>query len=302
VNYLTLNIRLFYSTVVPSWGFSVRYREVSAAQPSYILPPPPTVVGAFAYPLARILGLADTAPRELRHGRGYIVSRNMVAFLDATIVASAGVSGNGGLVMHQEPTKLNASMYKGSSEASRIRAEPYTKKFYEEALPRIFPVQAVGATFALSVEVYLTWVVDIDRLLRNLGNQGIKLTEEDIDMAGQQAVLGITRIGSKEGIVAVDPAKSGYEKNPVVKAPGENIKTVQYVLKTCVETQESIPVVDLPSVDYTLRPFYVVSTSASNTVLLPYSIPTPGWFRVKHPCRAYAPRNGYEHLFTGVGL
>jgi len=298
---LSQNIRVFYTSTTLSWGFTVRYREVSAAQPSYILPPPTTIVGAFSYPLARMLGLADSLPERKAYKNGYLASKTMKAFLDSTLAASAGVAGEGGLVMHQEPSKIHASIYKGVSEADRIRAEPFTEKFYRDALTRIFPVQATGATYAPGVKLYMTWVLDADKLLKNLRENGVRVVEEDLDSAARQAVHGVTRVGSKEGIVAVDHGLTGYERNPEIVSPGGKIRTIQYVPSECVDPEDKIPQVTLPYLDYSPRLFYIPSESASNTFLKPYSIPTGKWLRVKHPCKAYAPRE-FKEEFTSVGI
>jgi len=298
---LNQNIRVFYTSTTLSWGFTVRYKEVSAAQPSYILPPPTTIVGAFSYPLARILGLVDKLPENKAYKNGYLVSKTMKTFLESTIAASAGVVGEGGLVMHQEPSKIHASIYKGGEEANRIRAEPFTKKFYGESLPKIFPVQAVGATYAPGVKLYMTWVLDVDKLLKNLRENGVQVGEEDLDSAARIAVHGVTRIGSKEGIVAVDPDLTGYERNPEIVNPGGKIRTIQYVPSECVDPEEMIPQITLPYLDYSPRLFYIPSESASNILLKPYSVPIGKWLRVKHPCKAYAPRE-FKQEFTSVGI
>ncbi|WP_448577119.1 CRISPR-associated protein Cas5 [Thermosphaera sp.] len=295
------NIRVFYTSTTLSWGFIVRYKEVSAAQPSYILPPPTTIVGAFSYPLARILGLIDKLPENKVYKNGYLVSKTMKTFLESTIAASAGVAGEGGLVMHQELSKIHASIYKDGSDANNIRAEPFTGKFYGKSLPRIFPVQAVGATYAPGVKLYMTWVLDVDKLLKNLRENGVGIGEKDLDSAAQLAVHGVTRIGSKEGIVAVDPDLTGYERNPEIVNPGGKIRTIQYVPSECVDPEEMIPQITLPYLDYSPRLFYIPSASASNILLKPYSVPTGKWLRVKHPCKAYAPRE-FKQEFTSVGL
>lgn len=295
------SIRLFYSTLTLSWGFTVRYRDVSASQPAYVVPPPTTVVGAFAYPLARLLGIRDRFERRLKYRSGALISRFMKEILDSTKTASAGVvveEPETGIVVHSEISKISASIYKGESEKARMRAELHTIHFYAEALPRIFPAQAVGSAYAPGVKFLLTWVVDVDKLSKSLG-----LREEDIDSIGPLVSTGVTRVGSKEGIASNDPEESGYDKNPVVKT-GEEFETAQYVLESCVEPLSATPTptVELPYLDYELRRFYVPSIQASNAILVPFRKGETQRFKLKEPCRAYQPSKKELESFTSVGV
>lgn len=302
---MSKSIRLFYSTVTLSWGFTVRYKDVSASQPAYVIPPPTTVVGAFAYPLARLLGERDSLEKKLTHGRGTLISSFMEKAVDATIAASAGVVVDEpeiGIVVHSEISKISASIYKGSTEKDKIRAEVHSMEFYTEALPRIFPAQAVGSAYAPGVKLLLTWVVDVEKLLKKLSmNPGVKLKEEDIDSIGRLVSTGVSRIGSKEGIASTDPAESGYDREPVVRA-GEEFETAQYVLASCVEPFMVTPTVELPYLDYELRRFYVPSVQASNAILLPFRKGETRRFKLKEPCKAYQPSREGMESFTSVGV
>lgn len=294
-------IRLFYSTVTLSWGFTVRYKDASASQPAYVLPPPTTVVGAFTYPLARLLGLRDTGHGRISYESGALITELMRKAMEATITASAGVvveEVETGAIVHNEISKITASMYKGGTEKGRIRAKPHSPEFYKEALPRIFPAQAVGSAYAPGVKLLLTWVVDVEKLSRSLG-----LKEEDLDSHGTLISIGVTRIGSKEGIASNDPAESGYDKNPRVKV-GESFETVQYVMEQCVEPIEITPppIIELPHLDYVLKRFYIPSVQASNTVVVPLKKYELRKFRLKEPCRAYQPSVQDLESFTSVGL
>ena len=306
MNGLGNNLRFFYSAVTLSWGFTVRYREVSAAQPSYILPPPTTVVGAFGRSFGKLLGLLDAPskdPKDREHKEGYVISRAMKIFLESTVAASAGIIGTGGLVEHQELSKIHASIYKGSTELGKIKAEPFSMKFYKESLTRIFPAQAVGASYGPGIRIYLSWVLDIDKLINKFKERQILLKEEDVDSVAPIAAHGLTRIGSKEGIVAHEPELTGYDKNPEIIQDGGKVRTIQYVQSECVDPEEAVPLVSLPSIDYTLKQYYVPSATASNSFLIPFSSSASGakWMRLKSPCRAYSPKN-HRIEFTSVGL
>jgi len=303
VNGLGNNLRFFYCAVTLSWGFAVRYKEVSAAQPSYVLPPPSTVVGIFGNSLGRLLGLSDEPSKGLKHEQGYVISKMMKIFLESTVSASAGVLGNGGLVVHQELSKIYASFYKGESEAYKMSSEPFSQDFYETSLPRIFPAQAIGASYGPGIRIYLSWVLNIDKLINKFKERQILLKEEDVDSVAPIAAHGLTRIGSKEGIVAHEPELTGYDNNPEIMQDGGKVRTIQYVQSECVDPEEAVPLVSLPSIDYTLKQYYVPSASASNSFLIPFSSSASGakWMRLKSPCRAYSPKN-HRIEFTSVGL
>ncbi|MEZ0394285.1 MAG: hypothetical protein ABWK00_04495 [Desulfurococcaceae archaeon] len=256
------------------------------------------MVGAFAYPLARLLGLRDVLGKRRWRGSGALITDAMEAFLDSTLAASAGVAADSpsGLVTHSELSRISAPMYKGATEKGRMRAEPFSPEFYEEALARIFPVQAVGSAYAPGARLLLSWVVDVARLSKALG-----VGEEDVDAAGPIAAKAVSRIGSKEGIVAPEPELSGYAKSPKV-IEGGKIRTLQYVLEECADPIYEVPSVELPYLDYGLRRFYVPARHGSNNVLVPWSRGArPPPFELKGGCRAYAPPDEALEAFTSVG-
>lgn len=291
-------LRFFYSTIRLSWGFTVRYREVSAAQPAYVLPPPTTVVGAFAYPLARILGFRDVYESGEKLGNGVLVSKYMKPFLEATRAASAGVITDmgAGLAVHSEISKISAVRYKGDTERRRMMTTPFSNRFYTEALPKVFPALAVGSTYGPGATLLLSWVVDASKLSKSLG-----LKEEDIDSVGPIASHGVSRIGSKEGLVASDPEGSGYVKNPRILASSP-FKTIQYVIKKCAEPLYTAPEVELPYLDYRLRKFYVPSIQASNALVVPLKRGELLDFTLQEPCKAYVPLGEGLEPFTSVGI
>ncbi|MGC8987945.1 CRISPR-associated protein Cas5 [Infirmifilum sp.] len=274
-------VRVFYTEALLSWGFVVRHRGASAAQPAYVLPPPTTVVGAFAYPLARILGLNPNAESEVKWGDGRLISSTMKVFLEATIAAAAGVRAHPhrtGLATAQEPGRIIASPYKGDTERGRIKTEPF-----ESAIPRAMPVQGVGATYAPGVTVGLAWAIDGYKLAKELGIQ-----LEKLDAVAEKAPFGVVRLGSKEGFLAVDYSRSMYVKNVKLLGPGDKFRTWLYVDSTCVDPLDQAYVHQLPMPDlsYRLKRYYVPSQLASHNVVVPLPEHVLPLFKLVEPCGA----------------
>jgi len=268
-------IRVFYSRLSLAWGFIVRLKNASASQPSYLLPPPPTIVGSLAYAFARYLDIREPKVRKIKYREGIITNQLMKAFLESTLVASASVVGNIGLATHMEPGKIIASMYKtGDNQIRTIKeAKPGSDVFYKEAIPLVLPVLAQGATYG-PAELEILWAFDAARLSEMLGKEvGYELSIEEIDREMPRALLGATRLGSKESIVAVDASSMKYSREPRILSVGDVFTTRLYVPVECVESTvftqfTSIQMYDL---DYVEKSFYIPfateELSSGNTVL-----------------------------------
>ncbi len=275
------SLRVFYARVTLSWGFIVRFFGVSAAQPSYPVPPPTTVVGAFAYSLSRVLGL-NPAGAGIRWGDGRLVSDTMKPFLEATVLASAGLLSSGasaGVAVHQEINRIIASPYKSGGDVSNIR-EP---KHIEDAIQRALPVQAVGGAYSPGLKLELLWAVDMNRLSKEFD-----ISVERLDDAAKKAVHGVVRVGSKEGIVAIE--KSIYIEKPDVAGTGGRIRTRLYVDHECVEeVLDPAYVIKLliPDLRYRLKRYYVPARGGSNNIILALreDMPSPR-FRITNECKA----------------
>lgn len=281
-----MELRIFYSKVNLSWGFVVRYLGTSASQPSYLLPPPTTVVGAFGYPLLRLLGRKDYAEVEA-HERGRVLTKDMKALLNSTLASASGIPPieEGilvGVATYQEISRIIGLPYKGSSEAKRFVEEPTPKD-----IARAMPVQAVGASYGPKATLDLVWVVNVEKLAKEL-----KVSVKDIDSVGPIAVKGVSRIGSKEGIVAVLP-ESSYITQVQVLNPGDRFKSYMYTPANCVQLLDSAYAheVILPDLKYAHTTFYVPALTVSGSFLLPLSkfIPT---FKLMEPCKAYTFKEG----------
>jgi len=283
------NLRVFYAKALLSWGFMVRYRGTTAAQPAFPIPPPTTVVGAFAYPLAKMLKLSPRTITStgIEWGKGKLISEAMKPFLEATITASAGFlshkSIQTGLAVYQEPSRLIASPYKGGGEIERIKKAKFMESsFFEEALPRALPVQAIGAAYAPALIVELLWVIDVVKLSKQIG-----VSVDRIDNSAKKAVYGIVRIGSKESIVALENAL--YVENPKVIGPGEKMNSRLYMERACVEALDPTLTAEIifPDLKFRLTPYYLPARISSNTIIIPLSEDSPlPLFRILDPCKA----------------
>jgi CRISPR-associated protein Cas5a/b/c len=299
-------LRAFYAKVLTTWGFVVRHRGVSAAQPAYPVPLPTTIVGAFGYPLIRMLKLPLGRAGGIEWGEGNLVTEVMKPLLEATITASGGLTSPRyeassrthtsilwfGLAVHQEPGRINAVPFKGGGDLERIRRAKFASTdFFIEAVPRALPVQAVGAAYAPRLKLELLWVVDVERLSKELG-----ISVERLDSAAQKAIYGVVRVGSKEGLVALEDAK--YTTEVKIHRPGENVHSRLYVSKACAELQAgSAGELVMPDLRYRLSYFYLPAQVASNNLVipLPEEYPAPV-FKVLSPCVAYSIDTGIASM------
>lgn len=292
-------ISVFYARTSMTWGFTVRYKGVSAAQPSYPVPPPTTVIGAFGYALARILDLNPYQGFDSEKvGNGYIISFTMKVFLESTITASAALVKPKGLIsglsIYLEPTRLIASAYKGGTELTRIKkAKIFTDEFFADALNRMLPVQATGSAYAPELLLDLLWIVDADKLSKELG-----LRREEFDKIASKAVHGVVRVGSKEGLVAIQ--KAGYYTKASTLSTGGGFRTRFYVPAECVEPldREFVAEIELPGLSYSPRRFYIAAQLASQNIIIPLPEDLlPPQYRLLSGCTSYTvPLEGAESL------
>jgi len=151
-----------YTILDLHWGYTVRQPGATAAQSAYVLPPPTTVVGAFANPLARILGVPDYVERRLLV-RLPVQNRFMKCLLGATLAAGAGLlparSPAIGAATYEEPSRIMGTPYKGGGDYR----EAVRKPAYLSATT-LLPVQAVGAASAPGALLALAWLVNVDVL------------------------------------------------------------------------------------------------------------------------------------------
>ncbi|MFP3201494.1 MAG: type I-A CRISPR-associated protein Cas5a [Sulfolobus sp.] len=187
------------TTFTASWGFSVKDLGTTAYQPSFILPPPTTAIGALTSGVARALG------------KLYEDNKLLDVINKATLYA--GFSVEGAIAQH-----VDISRY-----IIRVYMRPTNRK-----LPQYqFGAVPVGKTYVYG------------RLKMLVALDPSKLTLE-VRQVLSKAPYYITRIGMKEGIVAVDEVKVGeaeerevfdssfYQRVDCVEVVGEGFLTVSY--------------------------------------------------------------------------
>ncbi len=168
-----------YVTVLleAQWGWSVRVPGASVGGASLPLPPPSTLVGALASPLARMLGWGETIVEK---GVVYSSTLKLVRHLEA---AGARIV-DGVAAFFSDPLK-----------AVNI---PYLRPQNRLNENMWFSLQAMGAYSAPSVKLEATLVFK-DTLL-----------EEGVDEKTLEAAAwSISRIGCKEGLVHVSSVVVG---------------------------------------------------------------------------------------------
>ncbi|MEB3862035.1 MAG: hypothetical protein GSR84_07435 [Desulfurococcales archaeon] len=194
---------LLYSKIRLHWGFITRVPGASAAQPAYPLPPPTTVVGAYANPLARLVGepdslytgLAGGPPRGRRRPR--LMPRILKCSFEATLGAGAGLSGLVGVASIEEPSRILAGPYKGGGSYEKaVRSPPYI------GVQEVMPVQAMGHAIAPGAMIEMAWLLDADRLSACLG-----VGEEKLVGILELVAWSVYRVGSREGLASVVDAR-----------------------------------------------------------------------------------------------
>ncbi|MEZ0346150.1 MAG: hypothetical protein ABWK01_06340 [Infirmifilum sp.] len=290
--------RLVFARASLHWGFVVRQLQATAAQLALALAPPTTIVGAFAAPLLRTLGFVDKALR--RSGTHKTLSAHFECALRASLAASMGVlpremqEGAAGLSVHEELSRLSAGSYKGGGAwEEALKASPGSFKFYSKFITEALPVQAVGAAYGPGVKVDLVWVFDASKLATCLS--GLDISIEDLDKAGVAAAYGVSRLGSKEGILSVEDAKYlrfGDAELRLAKA-GEVFETHTYVPAECAEplVGGSAATVELWDFDYQPKRFWAPALSNVAIVFAPSRSALPK-YRVADDCTACIIRVG----------
>jgi len=284
---------IFYSKITLYWGFSTRLPGMTAAQPSLILPPETTIVGAFFKPLLTVLGINPFTKSKGRSAeREGVITPLFDRALKATLSASAALlpSDAGdrdvGLAMYMELTRVLASPYKTGGEVSRLKQPLESTKFYTEALPRIFPVQALGSTYGPGAVLALEWVVDLEKLSEGLASE----TGLDYDTVfksvvdnGAKIAHGVSWLGSKEGLTAV--IESGFAE---ARLGGKEVRTPFYIPVYCVEDvidRELVAEIVLWNKSYAYTKYYIAGVHGTGALIIPSSIYPR--YKIKSECSTY---------------
>ena len=183
-----------YFSAIPSWGIIVREPNVSASQPSLQFPPPTTLVGALAYGIAKALGISyEVKPG----GKG---KKAVPLTLPSEVFPSVLYAG-ASLGPHTVIADLNRYIIRTFQRATRERREDPNFQF--GAVP-------VGKTY-VSGEVRAVIAFDEEGLLEAIREYSGK-DVKDLESLLRASASYVTRLGSKEGIVAVSEVEVGRPK------------------------------------------------------------------------------------------
>ncbi len=260
------NLRFLYSKLSLHWGFTVRVKGATAAQPALVLPPPTTVIGTFAHPLARLLGLQEEyVPVAKKAKEKAVITPIFECFLRSARGATAGLDPESatGLSTHMETTRIMGLVYKTGGQVREALKRPIYS-----ATPVIMPVQPLGSTYAPNGILHIGALIDIGDLAKCLGT-----SVQDIDAHGLKACYGVSRLGSKEGLVSVLGAAYGEPES----SEGD-ISTIGYVpasmaIKRASEFFVSIYMYDL---EYRMAEYLVpvgIRIASQNIITPPVRLP-----------------------------
>ncbi len=264
-----------YSTLQLHWGFIVRQAGASAAQSAYIVPPPTTIVGAFASPLARILEIPDAIDPERIRGRRAklpVSNRMMLCAINSTLAAGAGLEPGSGVVVYEEPSRISGPPYKGGGAYDRAVEKPIY-----ESVQEILPVQAVGAVSAPNARMVIAWLVNIDELGSCMGRS----VEESML---EEAAWSVYRLGSREGISSV--TRAGVDVDPEILNAGV-VETILYQKEECVAPVHGANVagVTLLNTSYEESYYYMPAGMMSGSSIITPP-PRPVKFMLRDGCSA----------------
>ena len=294
-------VSLLYTTVEAHWGYIVRQPGATAAQTAYILPPPPTVVGAFAAVLGRLLRLPDAHAGGKR--KRPVLTGLMECALQATITVGAGLlaaregGASGGVVLVEEPSRIIGAPYKGGGALNRALSKPIALSAKD-----LLPVQAVGAASGPGALLVLAWLLDAERLESCLGR---KISNELMSVAPSS----VFRLGSREGLVSVVGERGHLPGYGVVSGDelealgsGCEYESILYQPASCALSESPASVVSVVLLDehYREREYLVPAGPGSGPGII-YPPSSPARFRLAHGrCLAYAPQGGLRALSLAV--
>jgi len=240
-------IRFFYSLLKIHWGFSVRLKGATAAQPSLPLLPPTTILGAFAQPLLKLLDIGYAHPIKYdKKDWGSVVTPSFKCFLSSALGAAMALDPASmvGISNYAEITRIIGLPYKTGGQVASAVKEPIYK-----SISTIMPVQAMGSSYSPGALICIGAVLDIDKLSKCLD-----VDVKDVEDVGLQSCYSVTTLGSKEGIVSV--IKAHYDEP--LTYDGE-INTIAYVPERSVITlfPERFMKISLWDLNYKTKNFLV---------------------------------------------
>ena len=162
------------------WGFSIKQPYFSAAQPSYPVPPPPTLIGAVSYPYSLFYGFPELVVN------GDQIYSSAVRLLDAVAWVALRL------------IDIDPRWLLETRDISRVLIASYVRS--DHVYPQssmLWAVQVHGKIFLPSYKVDTVYLVPEDRASELL-----------------RAAWGVARLGVKEALVSVRTATL-HEVRPV---------------------------------------------------------------------------------------
>ena len=190
-------VKVLHVKATAPWGWSIKAPGQSAAQTPIPVPPPSTLLGALAYPYFTFKGWPELI---FENGAYYSPAYKL---LEQVSYAAFGISTSVATV-HQDLTKNVIA--------------PYLRQPHRKISSNWFGAQAMGKTINPNGKIEIAYVL-----------------RPGADEAGLlKAAWSITRLGSKEGIIAVEDASV----QEVVPAEMRLAITAFYAPYSCVEVIE----------------------------------------------------------------
>jgi CRISPR-associated protein Cas5a/b/c len=252
----TLN-PLFFLKVpcVLHWGWRLNLTLFSKSRPPLLVPPPTTLIGALAYPLSRALNL----PEALQEYSGAERLRDVLKYVGLRIDAP--------LVSYFDLSKISF-FYRREGRSDAV---------------------AVGKTYALSKRkrqdfpaITVCYVIDEERASRKFGK---KIREKLVE-----AALGMTRIGSRESLVA--PLNVSYGEARLV--PQRRGKTAFSFLRRAISRPPEGSFINLEVVDWEKCQMGDYSRVERELMIIPYDV-------TEHSPKPVDVELSDDHTFVDVG-
>ena len=279
-----------YSILRVHWGYIIRQPGATAAQAAYILPPPTTVVGAFANPLARILGVPDYIEKRKAKAGLPVQNRYMECLLHATLAAGAGLvplqAQAIGAATYEEPARIMGTPYKGGGAYQAAVKKPIYMSATE-----LLPVQALGATSAPGTTMAIAWLLDQSRL-----KECLVTTPSLAEL--EAAAWSVYRLGSREGLANTITAGAVDQEKLDIKDRGA-YRSILYQDSSCASISRGrVSIIPMLGLNYRERE-YLAPTGEPSGINIITPPPRPAMFYLRDPgCKA----GGYRVEAGGARL
>ncbi|HWQ18101.1 MAG TPA: type I-A CRISPR-associated protein Cas5a [Sulfolobales archaeon] len=165
------------------WGFSIRRPSVSKAQPSYSTIPPTTLIGALSAPIA------------VSKKYGEVVARGRSIYSASTIAMDFVATAS--LAFEERRGRAPVGIY--WEDLNRYAIHQFQRRERRAEREYMFGAIGVGKIYAPDAIAKIVYVIDMAKARSVLGDTW----RNDLIRYAYQ----ITRIGSKESLVAVENAK-----------------------------------------------------------------------------------------------